>query len=145
MLPPPHKRTTNKCKHPQNGQGGLPPGGLPPRGPKPASTRPASRRPASTRPASTRPASTKPASRRPLQETRLHEACLQEACLHEACLQEARQQDDRTRAPAQATTTGRKHPPKGRQLGAGTRQKPRLLDTGANHNDQEAPGGPKKP
>ena len=35
--------------------------------------------------------------------------------------------DNRTRAPVQATITGRKHPPKGRQLGASTRQKLRLL------------------
>ena len=74
------------------------------------------------------------------QETRLHKASLQEACLHEACPHNARQKDDRTRAPAQATTTGRKHPPKRRQLDASTRQKPQLLDTSANHNDQDAPG-----
>ena len=78
------------------------------------------------------------------QETRLHEASLQEACLHEACPHNARQKDDRTRAPAQATTAGRKHPPNGRQLGASTRQKPQLLDTSANHNDQTTPGCRKK-
>ena len=32
-----------------------------------------------------------------------------------------------------------------RQLGASTRQKPPLLDTSANHNDQDAPGCRKKP
>ena len=73
------------------------------------------------------------------QETRLHEASLQEACLHEACPQEACPKDDRTRAPAQATT-GRTHPPKGRQLDTDTRSKPRLLNTGTNYNDQDAPG-----
>ena len=78
------------------------------------------------------------------QETRLHKASLQEACLHEACPHNARQKDDRTRAPAQATTAGRKHPPKRRQLDASTRQKPQLLDTSANHNDQTTPGCRKK-
>jgi hypothetical protein len=53
-------------------------------------------------------------------------------------------------------TTGHEHPPRprlldastpsnGRQLGASTRQKPQLLDTSANHNDQDAPGCRKKP
>ena len=56
-----------------------------------------------------------------------------------------RQKDDRTRAPAQATTTRRKHPPKGRPAHASDVEnhdnwtqappKPRPLDTSTNHND----------
>ena len=75
---------------------------------------------ASTKTPSRRHASTRPASRKPVQKPTGHER------------------------PAQATTTGRKHPPKRRQLDASTRQKPQLLDTSANHNDQTTPGCRKK-
>ena len=124
----------------------------------------------------------------------LHEDFLQVVCFLKACFEKTCPKADRTQAPAQATTTGRKHPPKktttgrergprqaprsperpqktpgsrrepkepqkaprprlldastpsnGRQLGANTRQKPQLLDTSANHNDQDAPGCRKKP
>ena len=73
---------------------------------------------ASTKTPSRRHASTRPASRKPVQKPTGH--------------------------PAQATTTGRKHPPKRRQLDASTRQKPQLLDTSANYNDQTTPGCRKK-